>query len=108
MAGLGAPIPPRAGSARWKDALLLALFASAIHLPFHFGSIYGEEDLARQVIDALIPLKTGSSTMAATEYANFISAGYIWLIRELVTVTGGSTEAMAFWINTLNPICAVL
>ncbi len=86
----------------------MALFASAIHLPFHFGSIYGEEDLARQVIDALIPLKTGSSTMAATEYANFISAGYIWLIRELVTVTGGSTEAMAFWINTLNPICAVL
>ncbi len=98
----------QANGVRWKDVLLLVIFAAAIHLPFHFGSIYGEEDLARLVIDALIPLKTGSSTMAATEYANFISAGYIWLIRELVKVAGGSTEAMAFWINTLNPICAVL
>src|SRR5713226_6865782 len=98
MAGLGAPIAPQAASARWKDALLLALFASAIHLPFHFGSVYGEQDLARQVVDALLLLKTGSRQLSVNGYVNFVSFGYIWLIKELVRIAGGSTRTMAFWI----------
>lgn len=93
---------------RWKDLLLLVAFAAAIHLPFHFGSVYGEEDLARLVVDALIWLKTGTQPMAVAEYRYFINPAYIWLIKELLKSSGGSTQTMSFWINTINPICAFL
>jgi len=98
----------QANGVRWKDVLLLVVFAAAIHLPFNFGSVYWEEDLARMVVDALIWLKTCTRPMAVAEYRYFVNPGYIWLIKELVKGSGGSAETMALWMNTLNPICAVV
>ena len=88
--------------------LILIGFATIIHLPFHIGSLYGEQDAARLVNDALIWSKAGLRTELLSEYRFYISPAYIWLVKQLLFVADSQSVHPAFYLNTLNLLGAIL
>lgn len=90
------------------DLSLLVLFSTLIYGWFHFGGLYGEQDTARLVIDALTWLKTNVRDYFISEYRYYASAGYIWLIKVLYPWAERSGLPIAFWLNTINWVCVLL
>jgi hypothetical protein len=87
---------------------ILLGFAAIIHIPFHFGSLYGEQDTARLVNDALIWMKTGLRTEGLSEYRFYICPGYIWLSKQAVHISQATSVHPAFYLNTLNLLVIIL
>jgi YD repeat-containing protein len=83
-------------------------FAVMIHAPFHFGSSYGEQDTARLVNDALVWLKTGLRTESLAEYRYYVCPGYIWLSKQVVSLSQLTSVHPAFYLNTLNLLAVIL
>jgi len=88
--------------------IVLLGFATIIHAPFHFGNLYGEQDAARLVNDALIWLTTGVRSESLSEYRFYVSPGYIWLAKQAVLVAKATSVHPAFYLNTLNVLAAIL
>lgn len=88
--------------------VILMLLAALIHIPFFFGNVYGEQDTARLVNDALIWEKAGIRTEAISEYRYYICPGYIWLAKQIVVVSQVTSVRPAFFLNLLNLIAVVV
>src|SRR5215470_14342936 len=86
----------------------LMLFAAIIHVPFFLGALFGEQDTARLVIDAVIWLKTGVRSETLSEYRFYISPGYIWLAKEIVRLSEYAAIHPAIILNALNLLGAVV
>ena len=100
-------IPPRSERGPAIDSLLLVLVAVLAYGPHHFGELYGEQDTARLVVDALAWLKANVRDFSLSEYRYYTSPGYIWLIKELYPLSVHSQLPLAFWLNTINWVCAM-
>jgi hypothetical protein len=88
-------------TATWTVLAALMVLAAVIHLPFHFGSSFGEQDTARLVNDALIWSKAGIRSESLSEYRFYVSPGYIWLAGQVHRAAETPT-ATTFYLNTLN------
>ncbi len=89
------------------DLCALVLLSVLVYGPSHFGHLYGEQDTARLVIDALAWLKANVRDYSLSEYRYYTSPGYIWLIKELYPFAERSQLPIAFWLNTINWVCAL-
>ena len=103
-AGTGRDAPP--GTA--ASLLCVALFALAVHLPARLGELYGEQDVARLVNDALLWTRAGVRTDALSQYRYYTSPAYIWLITLLLPGARDTLAPAAAALNAINLVVAVV
>src|SRR5919107_2946007 len=87
---------------RTAPVLFLVLFALVVHLPPQMDGLYGEPDTARLVNDALLWTRAGVRDSAFSQYRYFTSAGYIWLVTQLLPVARWLGVPIAAVLNALN------
>ena len=114
MTGLPADAVARADRARDTRSGTIAsllgvmLFALAVHLPARLGDLYGEQDVARLVNDALLWTRAGVRTDALSQYRYYTSPAYIWLITLLLPGARDSLAPAAAALNAINLAAAVV
>ena len=87
---------------------LATVLAIVLHVPFHFGHLYGEPDTARFVNDAIIWAQTGIRTVSLSQYRYYISPGYIWLAKVALDFSEASGIHPGFVLNSLNVVAAII
>jgi hypothetical protein len=83
-------------------------FALAVHLPAAMGPLYGEQDAARLVNDALLWTRAGLRADATSQYRYYTSPGYIWLVTLLLPYGPAGSAPGAAALNAINLAAAVL
>jgi hypothetical protein len=94
-----------------RDAAILAalvLWAIVVRVPFQFGAVQGEQDVARLITSALIWEQTGVRTTALAGYHYYTSPGYVALIRALLPVARDAGVPVVTYLNAINTVVAVV
>ena len=96
----------------WRlDALfigVLLLIAGVLHAIYQFGSLYGEHDAARFVVDGVIWAKTGVRSIALSEYRYFVSPAFIYLSKLACEWSLASGIHPEIYLCAITNVAAVL
>ena len=96
--------------ARWQGIILILLItvALATRLPAYIGDVYGEQDEARLVVDALAWAQAGVRNEALSEYRYYTSPGYIGLIVVVAKLARIADISLASLLGAFNFLLSIV